>query len=176
MTDNSPGTVEDQRFLNSIKQGNRQAFGQLYDKYAPALMGIISRIANNEKLSEEILRLTFVKAWNLVATYDATKTSLFIWLINLTRQTAIEEMKSRQVPNLRNNTSVIDDSKGGVRDTGSMDMQNQLPSAFDLIFYKGLSCLEAAAALNITVAELKANLRMTIKNLQSQPNKLYADQ
>lgn len=39
----------------SVKQGNRQSFGLLYDKYAPALYGIIRMIAGNKKLAEKIL-------------------------------------------------------------------------------------------------------------------------
>lgn len=164
MNDSSISTHEDQRLAVSVKQGNVQAFGMLYDKYAPALLGIIKRIVDNEQLADEILKSTFVKVWQQVAAYNASQISLFTWLINLARQTAVEETKPAQVKNPQDNKAVYDDKKYGINNNLYSTGQNQR-SAFDLLFYAGLSSIEAAEQLHITVAELKNNIRMKIKKL-----------
>jgi RNA polymerase sigma-70 factor, ECF subfamily len=159
MTDNSIRADEDQRLAFSIKQRNGESFSILYDKYAPALLGIIKKIVNNEKLADEILKSTFVKVWNQAASFNDSKSSLFTWLINLARQTAVEEIKPAPEKNLLNDNYLYEEKTNGMSNG-----QNK-QSAFDLIYYAGLSCTEAAAKLHITVAELKTNIRMKIKKL-----------
>ena len=159
MIDNSIRVDDDQRLALSIKQRNGQSLSVLYDKYAPALLGTIKKIVNNEKLADEILKSTFVKAWDQAASFNESKSSLFIWLINLARQTAVEEIKPAPEKKLPNNTFLYEYKTNGISKG-----QNQ-QSAFDLIYYAGLSCMEAAAELHISVAELKAAIRMKIKKL-----------
>jgi DNA-directed RNA polymerase specialized sigma24 family protein len=165
MIHNSIMADEDQGLAVSVKQGNWQSFGIAYDKYAPALLGIIKRIVNNEQLADEILQSTFVKAWQQVAAFNASKSSLFTWLINLARQTAFEAIKPAQVKNPAYSTPVYEDNNNGVYNNSHGKGQNQR-SAFDLLYYMGLSCREAATELNITVEELKNMVRMKIKKLQ----------
>ncbi len=153
MLNNFIGPDEDVNLAVSVNQGNQQSFGKLYDKYAPALFGIISRIVNDKKLAEEILNAAFVNTWNQVATFNASKTSLFTWLISIARQTALDEIKSEQFKNPLYSNPVYEENK---------------KSAFDLVYYKGLNCIEAAAQLNITVEELKADIKMTIKNMKEK--------
>lgn len=159
MIDYSTKVHEDQQLVVSIKHQNGQSFSILYDKYAPALLGIIKKMVNNEKLANEILKSTFVKVWDQVTSFNRSKSSLFTWLINLARQTAVEEIKASQVQNLTNNSFLYSEKKNGMS-----NVQNQ-QSAFNLIYFAGLSCVEAAAELQITVAELKAIIRMKIKKL-----------
>lgn len=159
MIDNSIESSEDQQLALSIKQRNGKSLSILYDKYAPALLGIIKKIVNNEKLADDILKSTFVKVWDQATGFNESKSSLFTWLINLARQTAVEEIKMAQVKNMPNKSALYD-----VKTNGISNGHNQ-PSAFDLIYYAGLNCIEAAAELQITVAELRTNIRMKIKKL-----------
>ncbi len=163
MLSNSIRADDDLLLAAYVKQGNQQYFRLLYDKYAPALFGIISRISNNEKMAEEILNIAFIKVWNQRASFNSSKTSLFSWLMAIARQTAFDEIKSEQAKNLEDNNSVYGITKTHLKDDSLIQGQNQ--SAFDLVYYKGLTYLEAATKLNMTVAELITNLRMTIKNL-----------
>lgn len=163
MLRNSNRADEDQRLAVAVKQGNQQSFGLLYDKYAPALSGIIIRIANNEKQAEEILNITFVKVWNQIAAFNSSKTSLFVWLINIARQAAFDEIKSVQAKNPPYIIPVYEANEKEPANSSPMNGKNQ-SSSFDLVYYKGLNFTEAAAKLHITVAELTNNIRMTIEN------------
>ncbi len=167
MWHNSIRADDDQRLAVSVKQGNRQSFGLLYDKYAPALSGIISRIANNEKLAEVILNKTFVKLWNQMVTFNSSKTSVFTWLINIARQTAFDEVKSEQKKNPPYDNPVYEENKNGFKNSSPINGQN-LTSSFDLVYYKGLNFNEAATELDITVAELKTDIRIIINKLKEK--------
>lgn len=85
---------EDTRLLVAAQAGDQQCFSLLYDKYAPALLGIISKIIDNEQLAEKTLLLTFVNAWNTITQFNNFDSTLFTWLINMTRKTAFENLPS----------------------------------------------------------------------------------
>jgi len=67
----------DERLVACILQGDKQAFGELYDKYAPALLGIITKIAVDKKTSENILQESFLIIWNDLKTHDCSGERLF---------------------------------------------------------------------------------------------------
>ena len=68
---------EDRLLAIAIGRGDQQAFSKLYDKYAPALAGIISRIMGNYTATDEILQRIFLIVWNETGSFDASKHSLF---------------------------------------------------------------------------------------------------
>ncbi len=81
MLHNSTGADEDLQLDNAVKHGNQQSLGIFYDKYAPALYGISSRIVNEGKRAEKILNDSFINAWNQMDAFNPSNSSVFSWLI-----------------------------------------------------------------------------------------------
>ncbi len=158
MSQNLSRPEDDQQLAIFIEQGNQQSFGVLYDKYASGLLGIISMIVNNNKIAEEVLNITFVNAWNHIVNFNSSNSSLFIWLINLARQTAFDKVKKEEAPNLYYASAVYDEKYRGASHRISFTGQKQL-SAFDLVYYKGRTFEEAAKELNKSDGELMQSLR-----------------
>jgi hypothetical protein len=72
---------DDLQLATFIEERNQQSMDYFYEKYSPALYGIIYRITNNKHLSEEGLTATFVKALNDIATFpDSGTSSRSLWL------------------------------------------------------------------------------------------------
>ena len=153
---------EDQHLTSAIKKGDLQALGRLYDKYAPALMGIIRRIVYAEHRADEVLQKSFMNVWSNMSAFDAAQKSLFTWLIQIARQAAIDEIKPESLEASGKVLSPVinNDNKG----PGHAAIENVI---FELIYLKGLSCTEAAAILELPEAELKMNIRLAIKNLNT---------
>jgi hypothetical protein len=83
-------------------------------------------------------------------------------LINTVRKTASDIIISAQKTNPGAGHSIYADT---VKENG---MANNLGRSleevsFDLVYYKGLNCSEAAATLKISVEELKKNIRNVVK-------------
>ena len=146
---------EDHQLIIAVKQGDQRSLGLIYNKYAPALMGIISRIACNKEVAEEILRTTFLKIWDRIGTYDTSKGSLFSWLINTARTEARKVSVAAKNP--KDPDHVYDLSLG----------ESLQQTAFDLVYYRGLKCDEVAAALNIPVETVRAMIREAFQNLKT---------
>lgn len=81
-----------------IELQNKQAFAfsVLYDDYAPALLGIAFKIVKDKTIAEEVLQDVFVKIWKHIDTYDASKGTLFTWMLNITQNTCKDYFRSKQ--------------------------------------------------------------------------------
>ena len=73
--------TEEEIFVRELKQRQTKAFVILYDRYAPALFGMLLRSFNNPALAEDILQKTFCRAWNIMASYDPQNGRLLTWLM-----------------------------------------------------------------------------------------------
>jgi len=128
------------KLVVEIQQGNQKSLGALYEKYAPALSGIINKITNNAALNENILKKSFVKAWNKSHSFIPANCSLFTWLINITRQTAFEDIRIEEKQNSIHNNTVYVAQKN--------DSQHLTP--FDLVYYRGFElCRNGSCFANI---------------------------
>ena len=148
----------DHRIFVLLKQGDQQAIGLLYDKYAPALFAIIARITDNEQKAEVILHRVFINAWNLRDAYNSSGLSLFTWLINMARQSAFDAGKPESAKNLSGSNPVYEASENGIKE----DL------AFDLVYYKGLTISEVATLLHLPVSAVTTNIRMAIQERQEK--------
>ena len=137
-----------------IEERNQQSMDYFYDKYSHALYGAIYRIINNNHLAEECLTATFVKAWNEIADFRSSGISLFTWLLHIARQFAFEATTQEKKRNHGAHNSV--------------NGRDQTYSAFELVYSKGFSVLQAAELSGITVIELKNNLRMGLQNMKDK--------
>ena len=146
---------EDRQLAASIGHGNEQALHVIYDRYAPALYGIISRITTDKLLAEEVLTKVFLNIGVNMGSFNPAMSSFFTWLINLTRQTAIDMIKSQTNKN-PNNINIVSRSVGN---------NNSGNSVFELLFYESLSIAETGAVLGMTEEEVKQNLAKSLKEL-----------
>lgn len=77
-----------------LKQKSASAFSYLYDEYAPLIYGTIVREVKNPQLASDILKNTFINIVNECNHTDCIKSSLFSWMLQLTRTTAIQEFRT----------------------------------------------------------------------------------
>ena len=145
---------EDLQRTISIEKRNEQSLDYLYDKYSPALYGIIYRITNDKQLAEDCLMETFLKAWNEIMDFKCSDTSLFNWLLLRARQSAFEGIKK-----------VKEKNSGSHNFVHVSDQQN---CAFELVYMKGLTIEQAAELSRITIIELKKNIRMDLQNMKEK--------
>ncbi|MEO8962122.1 MAG: sigma factor, partial [Ginsengibacter sp.] len=128
-----------------------------YDKYSPALYGMICRMTNNKHVAEECLTATFLKSWNEIAAFPGLGTSLFIWLLKLARQSALE---------------AIAQEEGKISGTQIyVNGHDRHYSAFELVYFKGLSAMQAAELSGITIIEFRANIRIELQNMKCKKEK-----
>jgi RNA polymerase sigma factor (sigma-70 family) len=78
----------DEEILRECIKNNRKAQRLLYEKYAPALLGICIRFTRNRNEAEDILQEGFVKIFLNVSNFKG-KSSLMSWMRRIVINTAI---------------------------------------------------------------------------------------
>jgi len=82
--------------LRRIGEGDREGFAQLYDRYSGILFSTAFRILNQQETAEDLLQEVFVQIWEKASLYDPSRGKPLTWAITLTRNRAIDRLRSSQ--------------------------------------------------------------------------------
>lgn len=172
-------TYTEEQLVFGLQQRDQQAFSYLYDHYAPALNAIIYRMVDDKELSEDILQEAFVKIWNNFNSYNKTKGRLFTWMLNLTRNLAIDTLRSKsykkqaKISGDENAVSNIKDANTGIEKFDSVGLAKQLANLkpdqktiIGLAYFNGYTQDEISKQLNIPLGTVKTKMRSAILELR----------
>src|SRR4026207_227625 len=92
---NDPQTsIDETLLLGRVAQRDREAFSQLYDRYAGVLYSTVLRILNNPDEACDVLQEAFVQIWDKADSYDPSLGKPFNWALTLTRNKAIDRLRA----------------------------------------------------------------------------------
>ena len=76
-------------------RGDRAAFEALYKLTSAKLFGVCLRIFPERTDAEEALQDAYLTIWNKAATFESGRASPISWLVTVTRNRAIDRLRSR---------------------------------------------------------------------------------
>lgn len=168
----------EQSLVAALQQGRQEVMGLLYDAYAPVMMGVISRIVPQQEVAEEVLKETFVAIWSRIGIYDASSNRFLVWALAIARGMALEAVKNgtrTPVAKQQRMLSFADAEDNKNIPSGDTLQGNKLlchlspqeKAVLELIYLKGFSCFEAAAALGITEETLRASIKKAFLHIKA---------
>lgn len=176
---NQPLLYTETELVLAIKEKDRSAFSFLYKNYSAIIFGTINRIIVNAEMAEDALQEVFVKIWDNIEQYDASKGKLFTWMINLTRNYAIDVVRSKafkqQKMILTNEESVYNVSDETVQFDKldklafqkTIDQLNEKQQqVINLVYFQGYKQEEVSAILNIPLGTVKSRIRLAVNELR----------
>ena len=94
----TPDSQQDEQLMQRILQRDDQAVTELYQQYGSLVYSLALRICQNIESAQEVTQDTFLKVWRQSDRWDAAKGRLVVWLLTITRYTAIDYLRreSRQ--------------------------------------------------------------------------------
>jgi RNA polymerase sigma-70 factor (ECF subfamily) len=171
--------VSEIELISLLKSRDKRGFDLLYDNYSKALYGIVLKIVKSEEVAEDVLQDAFVKIWKNVSSYDSSKGTLFTWILNVARNTAIDRIRSQEYKNtakiqpIDNNVGMVDkqstteiqiDHIGLEKVVSTLKPEHQ--TIIDYIYFKGFTQTEVAEALNIPLGTVKTRVKSAINHLR----------
>jgi len=84
------GQPEDAELLSAIARGDRQAYRALYQRYAPILLGLLSRILGDRGEAEDVLQEVFLQIWKKAGDFDGRRGRALHWLATIARNRALD--------------------------------------------------------------------------------------
>ncbi len=85
----------DAALLRRITEGDREAVGELYDRHAGALFGLLLHILRDGTEAEHVLQDVFIQIGEQRDSYHRSLGSVAAWLIGQARFRAIERLQSK---------------------------------------------------------------------------------
>ena len=178
--------LEDINIIERIINRDSKALESLYDRYSSLLYTLIKRIVVDKTKAEEILTDVFVIIWQKSLKYDLNSKNLYIWLINLARNKALDFKRREElltaaeyndeyednfiIPKLSSHIPANDLSKAlKIRDNINNAFYNLTEAqqyVLSLAYYDGLSESEIAAKLNIPLLTVKSKIRVAVNSLK----------
>ncbi|SIS69116.1 RNA polymerase sigma-70 factor, ECF subfamily [Chryseobacterium ureilyticum] len=172
-------TYSEEELIVLLKEKNENGFHYLYDHYSGALYGIVLRIVQSKEYTEEVIQDVFVKIWNSIHQYDATKGRFYTWIINIARNTAIDylkskgfqnELKNQPLPDFVYNTAELSTDNNSADYIGfnnvleSLEVDKQ--ELINLSYYQGYTQHEISEKLKIPLGTVKTKMRNALMKLK----------
>jgi RNA polymerase sigma-70 factor (ECF subfamily) len=172
-----------QTFLVRIAEHDEAALDELYDRYAPVLLGMVSRILGDRSAAQQVVEDVFVRLWHEAPHDPHQDASVAAWLAVMARHAAVARRRAeRKLPPLawpqpdplQNSFAWLPRPEEIARLEGRRDLLrkvvNQLPKpqrkALELAVFEGHTEAEIAAKLGEPLGRVQATLRAGMRFLR----------
>ncbi|MBH0202610.1 MAG: sigma-70 family RNA polymerase sigma factor [Nitrospira sp.] len=175
----------DPKLVARVAKGELQALSQLYDQSSTVLFTLALRILGSHEDAADLLLEIYLDVWRKAVRYDVGRGTPMAWLMTLTRNRAIDRLRTRGPRTLSQEGESDNAAQAGHvggRNSGSSDSQPDhalrhlireawanLPQlqqhAIELAYYEGLSDTEIAAQLNQSVAAVRTCIALGMSHL-----------
>jgi RNA polymerase sigma-70 factor (ECF subfamily) len=168
--------------LRRIAGLDRAAMAEFYDLRSGLLFSIAMRILEDAGEAEEVIQDVFLQIWQKAATFDPELGSAVSWAVSITRNRAIDRLRSRQRRFRLSETLQEEASRatpletknfcGSDNDSASFIRKavNSLPQeqrqAIEMAFFGGLTHQEIAESLREPLGTVKARIRRGMMKLR----------
>lgn len=167
--------------VEQFQKKDADAFQKLYNMYSENICGVINTIVKNNNVAEEICQDVFMKAWNNAESYNASKGRFFTWILNIARNAAIDEIRSKSHKNSKKNLSAdyfvgilesMTDSEEGKEDIIGIkklliNLKDKCIEIIELLYFKGLTQKEVSKELDIPLGTVKTRNRSCISQIRT---------
>jgi len=164
--------------VEKVKQGDVNSFELLYDNYSAALFGVCLKILNDQELAEDVLQDAYIKIWSNIQSYDNSKGIIFIWMLNIACNSAIDkyrQQKKRSIRTIQNSTNdvgnVLSNSEEfNINTIGLNELLKKLPEdqqeIIEYLYFKGYTQQEVSDELKMPLGTVKTRSRAALKLLR----------
>ena len=88
---------EDERTLvRRLKARDEGALAELYDALAPWVLGLGTRILQDDGEAEEVLSDVFGQVWSRIHQHDPSRGPLVTWVLSIARNRALDSLRRRR--------------------------------------------------------------------------------
>jgi RNA polymerase sigma-70 factor (ECF subfamily) len=162
-------------------QRDREAFGQLFDHFAPRIQAHMMRQGSDRAAAEELTQDVMTTLWRKAELFDPEKSSLATWLYRIARNRRIDLLRRERLDLVDDDDSLLSIADMSQPDAlGLIDAQDRegvlhqamkdLPSdhlkLVRLAFFDGLSHSEIAEQTGLPLGTVKSRIRLSFTKLR----------
>ena len=185
LNDPDDGRDVDAGLLRRTADRDHAAFATLYDRFSRPLYGTALRILRDAREAEDVVQDVFLILWEKAGTFAVERGTAFSWAVTLTRNRAIDRIRSRKrraellaasapgdlggpTPESVSDSATdlwLKEKAGAVRAAvATLPVEQQRP--LELAFFGGLTQQEIAEKLQEPLGTVKARIRRGLLKLR----------
>ena len=173
----APGRRSDGDLIRRIAARDRDAFDELYGRYARPVLGLALRRLGDRDRAEEAVQETFAAIWRSARSYRPERGAGGPWVYAVARNAIVDRFRTRGEP-VAEAPDAPDDARGPAERAEVADVAwrvhralEELPaserSVLELAYWSGLSQSEVASYLGIPLGTVKTRTRAALARLAS---------
>jgi RNA polymerase sigma-70 factor (ECF subfamily) len=180
------GGATDDEVVRRLAAGDERALSELYDRYASLVFSLAYRMLGNVEGAEDVVQEAFYRVWRGAASYDPARARLSTWLVNITRNLCIDELRRRAArpvvatePGTEQRAKEIpmgaeanpaEQAWVAQRRAAVLAALSTLPApqreALEMAYFGGLSQSEIASQLGDPLGTVKTRIRLGMQKLR----------
>jgi RNA polymerase sigma-70 factor (ECF subfamily) len=182
-----PDVPGDAELIARAAAGDARALEAFYDRYARLVFAFALRILGDRGLAEEVLQEAFFRVWQRGGAYHPSRGAPVTWLLSITHNLAIDEVRKRRRRPQRSDDDDLDTVLAGIA-AGGPSVEDEvglgeagaalraalarLPpaqrSAIELAYFQGLSQREIALAQGAPLGTIKTRIQLGMAKLRGE--------
>lgn len=168
--------VTDGRLIERIADREREAFEELYHRYARPVLGLALRRIGDRGRAEDSVQDVFVAVWRSAASYDRRRGPGGAWLYTIARNAIVDAQRRKPAPTLAEPPEVVstnltpdeeaEASWNAWRVHRTLETLPDVERAvIELAYFSGLSQSEIARFLQVPLRTIKTRTRSGLARL-----------
>ena len=179
----SEDVQEEVDLITRTADGDHESFEKIYQRYSGVIFSTAYRILNDQQAAEDVMQDVFVQIWDKAGTYDSNRGKPLTWTMTLTKNKAIDRLRSQQRRHRLRDEFQRESDAAPVREDAASDKVNQIEKgkivrsavmklskqqreAIELAFFSGMTQSEIADKLREPLGTVKARIRRGMMNLK----------
>ncbi|MCP4037160.1 MAG: sigma-70 family RNA polymerase sigma factor [bacterium] len=118
--------LSDEELVHLVREGDHEAFSNLYDRYFKRIYNFVSRRLNNNADVEETVQDVFINVFSSIGSYRR-EAPFAAWIFGVTRRTIASRFKKKRHPTLS-----LDDEEAESHNS-ELSAASSVPSAIETI-------------------------------------------
>ncbi|MDT0557290.1 sigma-70 family RNA polymerase sigma factor [Ichthyenterobacterium sp. W332] len=165
---------DDSILISRLKTKDEKALALLYDKYAPAIFGVILRLCKDEGIAQEVLQDTFMTIWEKPDAYDPEKGRFYTWSYRIAKNKVLNILRkpkkliqTEDLSVYKNKEAIELSNDSELALKGSINkLEAHHKRAIELVYFNGLTHREAHKEMDVPLGTFKSYLRQALKKLK----------
>ena len=170
----APPVLTPEVLIGRVALGDDHAFAALYDLFAGAVLGMVTRVLRDRAQSEEVAQEVLLEVWRKAASFAEHRGSVRAWVLTIAHRRAIDRVRAEQAGSDRETRAGLLDPRRDFDEVAEStlaglerdDVRSALAVLTDLqresitlAYYDGYTCREVAERLGVSVSTIKSRMR-----------------
>jgi RNA polymerase sigma-70 factor (ECF subfamily) len=177
--------LSDAELVEKIASGATEALDVLYERYSRVVLSFAFRILGDRASAEELLQEVFLRTWRQAGNFSQSKGTFVTWLLSITHNMAIDEIRKRNrrpkrtnsddpllmLANMRDTDTPVDEravlsSLRGEIGRALAELPAPQRTAIEMAYFEGLTQREIAEQVGEPLGTIKTRMRLGMRKLR----------